>query len=517
MNRLELLALAVGVVLRIVRYLAPRPLWLDEAMIALNVLTRSPVGLLHPLDHNQISPVGFLWGEWVVTHLFGTGEKALRLLPLIAAIVALIAFARLARRLLEPELALLATALAALSPLLIYYSAEVKSYGFDWLGAILVMHATLTLIDRASREAWIRWSLAAAFSAMVSTAAPFFVAGSALALLAAPAVRRDGGVIRIAFAAAPAALLFVGHLVTAYDTPSTTSFMKVFWTEFFLVPRFPGGVIQAAHFAREYWSTVLFGEVSDALPRHSMGAILACSGIGAITLGMRSLPRVGMLLAPAALVAVASVAKQWPLTPRLLLFAVPAVLITLPAGLGALSSVLPQRLRDPLRLVSIIALILAAAVGLPGTIRADARFKDISQALRVEKRRTSNATIYLSADLVPACTYYLGWHPDRLENGADTSERLCALRGARTITGKWPSFVGLPPGLATQFKKVIVPEWLDAEGRQILDQQSNEVWLLFGNNREVRSALPAWLEAAGMSQFTESEVRGIQILGYRRN
>ena len=427
-NRLELLILAVGIGLRVVRYLAPRPLWLDEAMIALNILSRSPRGLLQPLDHNQLSPVGFLWGEWVITRLSGAGEKALRLLPLVAAIVALIAFARLARRMLEPELALLATALAALSPLLIYYSAEVKSYGLDWLGAILVMHATLTLIEGASRDAWIRWSLAAAFSAMLSTAAPFFVAGSALALLAAPTLRREAGVLRIALAAAPAALIFAGHLVTVYHSPSTTSFMKVYWTESFLSPRFPEGLIQAAHFVREYWISVLFNDqVSNALPRGSMAAILGCSGLGLFALGARSLSRAVMVLAPAAFIAIAAVAKQWPLTPRLLLFAVPAVLITLPAGLGTLSSVLPQKVRGPLRLLSIAALILAAAVSLPDSMRAEPRFRDLQQALRdVATRRAANATVYLSADLGSPCAYYLGWHPDRIENGADPSASRCA-------------------------------------------------------------------------------------------
>jgi hypothetical protein len=79
----------------------PAALWLDEALLALNIFRRHPLGYLHPLDDNQISPLGFLWGEWIVTELAGTGEKALRFLPLVAAIAALIAFARLARR-IEP-------------------------------------------------------------------------------------------------------------------------------------------------------------------------------------------------------------------------------------------------------------------------------------------------------------------------------------------------------------------------------------------------------------------------------
>jgi predicted membrane-bound mannosyltransferase len=122
--RLELLVLAVGAGLRLARFMERRPLWLDEALLALNLLTRPPLGYLRPLEHNQVAPVGFLWGEWFAVQLGGTGERALRFLPLVGAIAALIAFARLARRTLEPGMALLATTLAALSPLLIYYSPK---------------------------------------------------------------------------------------------------------------------------------------------------------------------------------------------------------------------------------------------------------------------------------------------------------------------------------------------------------------------------------------------------------
>ena len=282
-NRIELLIVAIGIGLRIARFAQPRPLWLDEVMIALNVLTKSPHQLLFPLDYYQISPPGFLLGEWLVGQLGGTGEKALRLLPLIAGIAALILFARLARRILEPGTALLATALAALSPLLIYYSAEVKSYGFDWLAAVLVMHATLTVLEGVSRQAWVRWGLAATFGALVSTPAPFIVAGCALALLAAPAVRRgQRTLIYLVAAGTPAALISVLHLFMVYRLSDTTSFMQVVWTETFLQP----GVLHAFRLAREFFGSVLFGvALSESLPRTIMTIIVAIAVVPLSLLG----------------------------------------------------------------------------------------------------------------------------------------------------------------------------------------------------------------------------------------
>src|SRR5688500_14452792 len=222
-RRLELGILAVGIGARAVRFLEQRPLWIDEVLIALNVLPNGPPDFLQPLELSQISPVGFLIGEWLVTRAAGAGEQALRFLPFVASIAALIAFNRLARRTLEPATALLATALAALSPLLIYYAGEIKSYTFDWLGAVLLMHATLSLAEDRNPRAWMRWSGIAGFGALMSTAAPFFVAGCALALLAVPAIRAPRTVSRRVLAASPAVLL----IALPYFSPYPTDFRRL--------------------------------------------------------------------------------------------------------------------------------------------------------------------------------------------------------------------------------------------------------------------------------------------------
>lgn len=518
-NRLEFLILAAGIGLRLVRFLERRPLWLDEALIALNILTRPPQGYVHPLDSKQVAPLGFLWGEWLVTRLAGTGERALRFLPLVAAILALIAFARLARRILEPEMALLATALAAMSPLLIYYSAEVKPYGFDWLAAILLMHATLTLVDDPSPNAWKRWSLVAAFSVLVSIPAPFFIGGCALALLIAPEVRRrPRALFHLVAAGAPAALIFGVQLLTVYHSSSTTSFMQLYWTELFLEPHVASGLVRGANIAREFWASVLFaGGIVNALPPKTMTIIGVTSAVGAMAIVRRSVPMAIMLVVPAVLAGIASLGKWWPLTPRLLLFAAPAVLITLPAGLATLTRLAPRKVRMPVLAVLSLALIAAAAMGVPGAMPADRRFIAVPQALsEVATRVGPNAAVYVSADMEAACRYYLVWHPDRARLPGVSSSRGCALRGPRTVIGEWPWFVGLEPGRATNAPKVIQPEWLEREGRRILDQSATEVWVLIGNP-DLRTPLPSWLEASGATRLAERETGGIRILQYRRN
>ena len=510
----EVVILAVGIGLRLARLLQARPLWLDESLLTLNILGTSPAGLLRPLDDAQISPLGFMWLEWLVTRLAGTGEHALRFIPFVASIVALVAFARLSRRILEPGAALLATTFAALSPLLIYYSAEVKSYGLDWLGAVLLMHATLTLIDDNSRDAWIRWSLTAAISALLSTPAPFFIAGCGFALLLAPEVwDRSRGLLRLAAAATPAVLIFGLHLLTVYDSSATTSFMQEYWTATFIEPRVPSGLLQAARIAREYWVAVLFGTASaDALPAKSMTIILALSALGALALGRRSLPTAVFLLGPLLFAGVASMAKYWPMTGRLMLFAVPAVIVTLSAGVALVARLAPAKVRAPLHALLALALIAVALRGVPRTMQVDPRFIDVPSVLREAHDAGPAAVVYLSADMVKTCTYYLAWHPDGADLGGVPASRECAFRDGQVVVGEWPILQA--QGLQTDVTREIEAAWLEREGRRILEKRANEIRLFIGLPH-LRTVLPSWLEASGAIRVSDRETKHLRIVGYR--
>ncbi|MDY7021785.1 MAG: hypothetical protein SWJ54_10560, partial [Cyanobacteriota bacterium] len=70
-----------GILVRLVQYLHNRSLWFDEANLALNIVNRSYLQLLSPLDNNQAAPPGFLWIEKLSIQLFGNNEYALRLFP----------------------------------------------------------------------------------------------------------------------------------------------------------------------------------------------------------------------------------------------------------------------------------------------------------------------------------------------------------------------------------------------------------------------------------------------------
>src|SRR5262249_37019499 len=82
--------------------------WIDEAMLAVNVVYRPTAELLQPLDMNQGAPVGFLVLSRLTVSALGRWELVLRLGPFVAALVGLALFVPLAYRALPRPAARLA-------------------------------------------------------------------------------------------------------------------------------------------------------------------------------------------------------------------------------------------------------------------------------------------------------------------------------------------------------------------------------------------------------------------------
>jgi hypothetical protein len=91
------------------QFMLDRPLWTDEAALALNVIHKSVLDLAEPLELNQAAPAGFLLLVKLATLAFGTAEPALRLVPFLFGLASMILYWRLACRTLQAFPAVLAT------------------------------------------------------------------------------------------------------------------------------------------------------------------------------------------------------------------------------------------------------------------------------------------------------------------------------------------------------------------------------------------------------------------------
>jgi hypothetical protein len=124
------------------QYFFNRSLWLDESMLALAIINSDFSELFKPLPHSQVAPILFLLIEKLNTLVFGTGEKALRLFPLLSALGSLILIYLVSYALTgKKQVGLIAMTVLCCSPAFIFYSSEQKQYIVDlavMLGLFLV-------------------------------------------------------------------------------------------------------------------------------------------------------------------------------------------------------------------------------------------------------------------------------------------------------------------------------------------------------------------------------------------
>ncbi len=140
--------IVLGIILRVVQYLYNRSIWLDESFIALNVMNRSFLELLKPLDFGQAAPLGFVLIEKIMTSIFGNGEYALRLFPLISGIISIFLFYGIIKRWLDEKVVPIALILFVISERLIYFSSEVKQYSSDVIVSLLLLFVFIIYLEK---------------------------------------------------------------------------------------------------------------------------------------------------------------------------------------------------------------------------------------------------------------------------------------------------------------------------------------------------------------------------------
>src|ERR1700730_12530170 len=183
-TKFEWLIIFFGVLLRLTQYLSNRSLWLDEANLALNIVSRSFLQLPKPLDNNQGAPIGFLMLERSAVQLFGPGEYALRLFPFLCGLISLLLFHRLARQSVTPKAVPIALGLFATSAPLIYYSSEVKQYSGDVAIALVLWSAAMYYAScRLTLGRVVLFGILGAVSVWFSHPATFVLAGIGISLV----------------------------------------------------------------------------------------------------------------------------------------------------------------------------------------------------------------------------------------------------------------------------------------------------------------------------------------------
>jgi len=150
-QRLVVLAiLAMAVVFRLFD-LSARNLWTDEAWVALAVLEATPSQVL---AQGQSTPPLYLLTLWLLAKLCGGSEAVLRSLSFVFGVGTVALFWPWARGLASPGSALLGLAAVAASPVLVYFSKELKQYSGDAFFALALFLLTERLLVRPGAGRW---------------------------------------------------------------------------------------------------------------------------------------------------------------------------------------------------------------------------------------------------------------------------------------------------------------------------------------------------------------------------
>ena len=148
----------VGLALRLA---VPRGIWLDEA-ISIHQARLSLHGLFRNLYYGDRQPPLYHLTLWLTIRAFGDGEFAVRLPSLIAGTLVIPVLYELGRELYDRRTGLIAAAFAAVSPLLIWYSQEVRMYEFVALFGLLALLTQLRAIRNGTMLNWAAYILATA-------------------------------------------------------------------------------------------------------------------------------------------------------------------------------------------------------------------------------------------------------------------------------------------------------------------------------------------------------------------
>jgi mannosyltransferase len=156
--------------------------WFDEAQAA-HELHLSFGAMLSAMVAKETNPPLYFVLGWLWTRVFGTGEVGLRALSALAG-TAVIAIAYLCgRELVSRRAGLVAAALAAVNPFMIWYSQEAREYML--LAAL--SGASIIFFARAWRDASTRnivwWAVFSSLAVLTHFFASFLVAAEALWLL----------------------------------------------------------------------------------------------------------------------------------------------------------------------------------------------------------------------------------------------------------------------------------------------------------------------------------------------
>lgn len=403
---IPLAIIALGIVLRLMVYLQNRNLWTDEINIALNIAERNFAELATPLSYGQYAPPIFLWFTKLSAILFGMGEQALRLYPLLTGIGALLLLHNILRKNLSIGASWYPLLLFATGIFYLRYSTEVKQYMPDAFISLWLVWLALRVDLLETKLArfvliWIAVGSIAIWSSMPSV---FVLAGVGCYYGVQSLQHKE---YKKLLPLLTIAAIWLGQFLIYYfailSQQISSDFLVNYHDRYFLS-------------TNETWAQnrdVIKAVLQTTYGGGSWALYVNCIllVIGVIGLAIRNKAKTLLLVLPVLLMLLAALLKQYSLIPRLTLFSMPLLLILTGYGLTFALSIR----RMPLQ-----AVVLFICLGVWITteplkaITTPIQEENFTKALGYLQGQNMHAEhIYVYTGAVNAYRYYTDVHPDK--------------------------------------------------------------------------------------------------------
>jgi len=394
------LALTVGTFARIRQWAGGRSLWLDEVLIADNLVQRGFIDLVRePLLHSQAAPVLWLWLERLCVELFGTSERSLRIIPLLAGLAALGLTFLLARQVLPRVLVPIPVVVVALHPQLIYYSNEVKQYSMDVVVVLVLILMSFRIPARpVDGPALRRLAAAGVVAIWLSHASIFALTGVSVVLVLRAVLQRDlRRAVRVALVLSPWLVSLAISYVAVLRPLTQNQPLSDFWAY-----TFPTSALDLpAWFVRRWY------DLAGAPLRLTVRVVgLALLVYGLVRLSRGAGRRTALLWAAVPAAMLAAAVSAYPFANRLVLWLVPLAAITMAAAL-------PHQLRQGgtrWLVVGIVALTVTFAPAASAGLRLTTTTQEVEELrpllFRFAQERLPGDLVYVEVATRDAFEYY---------------------------------------------------------------------------------------------------------------
>jgi hypothetical protein len=413
-DKLPWVIIALGIILRLIRYVHNPSLWFDEADTAVDIISRPFLNLIEPSpDWSSKYPYGFLLLVKSATQIFDNSEYSLRLVSILFGILSVFLFYRVAKNYVKPPAIIVALGLFAILDPLIFQSSNLKPYTADLFFALLIFIWLDYIKSKKINITDIAFAgLVGAIMIWFSYAALFVLAGVGSCLAVFSLSKKDWSrawhlaIIYFMWASSFIAFYFIyiRNLQSNFDMSVEDLLM---WERAF-VP-FPPKSLNDIR-----WIIDTFFEIfRDPVGLTFTGIAAFLFLVGCISIFQSNKEKFYLLISPVFFTLLASILHQYPFKNRLIIFLVPFILLFIAEGVEFVREKTSVK-STMLGMVLVGLLFIYPVSWTVYHAKSPTNHEEIRPAINYIKNNWQDGDIiYVHYYAQYAFEYYTKYHPDR--------------------------------------------------------------------------------------------------------